>query len=216
MRPKSLVLGFGAIVLAAVAIALFPSGLRRAGAIGNGAPMEADFIGIVNFGHWRLICVPGPTPRNIAGVRIDGTRETPPDTAEPARNCRVNQEVVSPDGSGHVVLAVNLRFVGPRGLPVASVRLPPTGVAGDTVALRLDGREAGPAEIRACTDTECFAFAALGADAWARMRTAARFDIVFPASENQLAVIAVPMDGFQDAVAALGVPKSKAGGTGAD
>src|SRR5215471_18475848 len=75
------------VVLGVPSVTEIVARLRGEPAIARG------FIGMANFGQWRLICVPGPAPLN--GL-------TPPAAAGDARApggnnaCRINQEMPAP------------------------------------------------------------------------------------------------------------------------
>src|ERR1051326_6695445 len=113
----------GALAIVAAAVVCVVLGAPSPGEILarlRGQPAIArGFIGMANFGHWRLICMPGPAPLN--GL----TPASPPSegaaTPQTGNACRVNQEMPAPQGkdeaatqSAKVLIAANFSLVGTK------------------------------------------------------------------------------------------------------
>ena len=160
--------------------------------------IRPGFVGMVRYGQWRLICVPGPAP----GV---ATTTVKPEASKEATNrnaCRLNQEVSAEDQPNHIVVAANLSLVGPLRKPALMLRLPGKFHAGDAVSLRL-GAETIATAVRDCAADECVAASALSDQAWNHLVAAKTMQVVFPVAGGQSAFIALSVDGLVEAAAAL-------------
>jgi invasion protein IalB len=169
------------------------------------------FVGMAQYGQWRLICVPGPAGLDRLGATAapTGNSEVPP-AAKSANACRINQEMPAPQpqkNSGgspnQVIVAANFSLIGFKQTPVAMLRLPPTGRAGDPVGLRLDDGAVVQTPVRNCTVTECLAAGTLTASDWEHLSVAKSLEVVFPAAGGQWVLLALPVQGLSAAIAAL-------------
>src|SRR4051812_29858735 len=104
LRSVLIPLGVAAALFAA---AWFGGFEPLTGAIGNVAsaitgrtPIRQGFIGMSDFGDWRLICVPGPNAR-IPAPRADEAE------AAKTNSCRLNQEVAAPEEPSRILIAAN-------------------------------------------------------------------------------------------------------------
>lgn len=185
-------IGFGAA--AAVTLA---AGAYIVAAMGSGASGVArGFIGVAEFGAWRLICVAGP----------DGLlEESAAGQTRKANACRVNQEVLpaaANAGTGPVI-AVNLSLVGARKIPALMVRLPATAQAGDSIGLRFDNRNDVKAMVRDCGAGQCIAAGNLSGEEWTRLRTAKAVQVRFPTAGGQMVLVDLKLEGLDAAIAAM-------------
>ena len=188
LGPRRIGLGAAAaITLAACAYIVAAMG-------SGGTGVARGFIGVEEFGAWRLICIKGP----------DGLLEGS-GTGQPgkANACRVNQEVtLAAVTAGQVVIAINLSLVGVRRIPTLMVRLPATAQAGDSIALRLDDREV-KAMVRDCAVGQCIAAGNLSAQEWAALLAAKTVQVRFPAAGGQMVLVDLKLDGFPAAITAM-------------
>jgi hypothetical protein len=176
----------------------------------GGDRIAPGFVGVAQFGHWRLICVPGPPPLNGLSSA----------TAVPAsvNACRVNGEMPAPASAAPavatpvavgsptppvVLVAANFSMVGPMKRPALMLRLPPTARAGDAVGLRLDGGYGVHTVVRDCTPQQCLAAGALSDEDWARLVVTKALQISFPAANGQGVLVDLPVDGLTEAAGAL-------------
>jgi Invasion associated locus B (IalB) protein len=172
------------------------------------------FIGVADFGRWRLICMPEPQALEKIVV-LPGDAAAP--VSPPVRAaCRVNQEMPSPRAelaaangpSGvaprEVIMAANFSLVGAHHTPAAMLRLPPTARAGDAVALRLDDGTEIQAIVRACAAGECMASGTIGDADWERLSDAKSLRVTFPAGDGQRMLLDLSVDGLAAAIAAMG------------
>src|SRR5262249_32820425 len=138
--------------------------------------VEAGFVGIVNFGHWRLICDP-------ASDRPRAPQES---------ICRINQEVSTKDRPNEVILAANLRAMGRSQRAVLALRLPPTARVGDKIVLRFGGYIL-KVPVHECSAVQCLARAELDTDSWGELLDAAAIQAVLPASQDRRALVDIPV-----------------------
>jgi invasion protein IalB len=173
----------------------------------------SGFIGMAQFGRWRLICVPGPAQSE--GLP-DAAAPPPPATAAAAAKaakanaCRINQEmpVAAPgetpdEGSAKVLVAANFRLVGPKRMPAAMLRLPVTARPGDPVALRFDDGAEVQTAVRDCAAAECLAAGTLTQAQWEHLSTAKSLQLTFPVTGRQWVLLDIPLQGLSAAIAAL-------------
>jgi|GEM_PF-2299933 len=165
------------------------------------------FIGMAQFGQWRLICAPGPAPLNgltpPAGVPA-------PVNAPAANACRINQEMPAPQEkevaasqAAKVLIAANFSLVGERRSPVAMLRLPPTARPGDVIAVRFDDGTTVKTVVRDCAEAECFATGALTEGDWTRLTVARSLQVTFPVAGRQWVLLDLSVEGLPAAIAAL-------------
>ena len=180
------------------------------GAIGNlssaitgRTPISEGFVGMADFGAWRLICVPGP---NVSLSAPGG------DEAQSAKNnaCRLNQEVPAPEEPSRILLAANLSVVGPLEKPALMLRLPATFRPGDSIALRIDEDLAVRTAVRDCTTSECVAASDLSDENWDRLIGAQSLQIMFPIRDGKIVFLNLGVDGLSDAAGALARAQSTA------
>lgn len=148
--------------------------------------VEAGFVGIVNFGHWRLICDP-------VSDKIRARQEN---------ICRINQEVSTKDRPNEVILAANLRLLGRTQRAALALRLPPTARVGDKIVLRF-GEYVLKVPVHECSAVQCLARAELDGESWSELLDAAAMQAVLPASKGRRALIDIPVDGLAQAAAAM-------------
>ena len=206
---------FGAIlVAAAVAGALrFAGPLLRSDLLGlaqNKPRIERGFIGIADFGKWRLICV--PAPNMMEGLGPLAQPGAPPAPAKPSNGnaCRINGEMAPPQPAGSnteagqapVIFAANFSLVGPKRMPAAMLRVPATARPGDAISLRFEDQATIRTVVRECA-AECLAAGDLTNADWAHLSTAKSLQVTFPAAGGQLVLLDVPIDGLAEAVTAL-------------
>jgi invasion protein IalB len=164
------------------------------------------FVGMANFGHWRLICVRGPAP--LQGLLAASAAENK--NAQAAGNaCRVNQEIVAPgtpkeSSSADVLAAANFSLLGAKRTPALMLRLPPTAEAGDPVRLRVDEGDVVTTMVRECGGGECLAAGSLTSAEWDKLAQAKTLQIAFPAAGKQAVLLDLPVDGLREAMAAMG------------
>ncbi len=173
MRRTLILLGM-ALAVAALAAVYFVIGTPTAAEFfamaRGGQRITSGFIGVAEFGRWRLICIPGPPSLNGLGASA-----TPAQAAEPipqpgsGNACRINQEMPASGESpapgpppAQVIVAANFSLVGPRRTPSAMLRLPPTARAGDVITLRFDDLSVVNTMVRDCDAKECLAAGTLG------------------------------------------------------
>jgi len=148
--------------------------------------VDAGFVGIVNFGHWRLICDPASDKLRARQENI----------------CRVNQEVSIKDRPNEVILAANLRVLGSAQHAVLALRLPPTARVGDKILLRFGGYVL-KVPVHECSAAQCLARTELNTDGWGELLDAAAIEAVLPASQDRRALVDIPVDGLAQAAAAM-------------
>ena len=155
--------------------------------------VEAGFIGVANFGQWRLICVRGPT------------LATPGESASSvtaANACRINLELRVDERPNEVIVSANLRLVGPLRQPALMLRLPGTFNTGNAIALDL-GERILETTVRDCAPEECMAASTLSDSDWNYLTTAKSMKVIFPLAGGQSAFVNLPVEGLADAAAAL-------------
>src|SRR4051812_27242702 len=178
----------------------------------RGEPTIArGFVGMANFGHWRLICMPGPAPLNGLTPAPSANDPANSPNAQRANACRVNQEMPTPGDNGQpasqpakVLIAANFSLVGQMRTPAAMLRLPPTAQPGDTINLRFDDGTIVKTMVRDCAAAECFATGALSESEWGRLASAKSLQVTFPVANRQWVLLDVPVEGLSTAIAALG------------
>jgi hypothetical protein len=202
-----------------------PTLLDFARVLKGGDRIAPGFVGVAQFGHWRLICVPGPPALNALSVPSSGT-------ASPAQgrinSCRVNGEMPAPEAVAApspiaaatppvaapkpqaVLVAANFSMLGPMKRPALMLRLPPTARAGDVVGLRLDGGYAVRTAVRDCTAQQCLAAGALSDEDWAHLVVTKALQISFPAANRQGVLVDLPVDGLTEAAGALARAQTQA------
>ncbi|HEY4264149.1 MAG TPA: hypothetical protein VGM72_02440 [Micropepsaceae bacterium] len=191
-RPV-LFLGGAFLAVAALTLATVLGTAGLAGLFGAGPEAKAiapGFVGVANFGEWRLICVPGP-------VQLDSLSTTSaPDPAVPAKThanaCRINQEMMAPQQNprtgekpGQVIVATNLSLIGLKQTPAAMLRLPVTARPGDMVGFRFDDGAMAQTKVRDCAATECLAAWTLSGSDWRHLSAARSLQVIFPATGRQ-------------------------------
>jgi hypothetical protein len=175
----------------------------------GGRRITPGFIGVAEFGRWRVICIPGP-------ASFDGLDASPAPTPQPSvkpssgNACRINQEMpasgenpaASPAAQvpGQVIVAVNFSLVGPRRTPSAMLRLPPTARAGDVITLRFDDSSVVKTMVRDCADTECLAAGTLSPEDWRHLSTTNGLQVTFPAFARQWVILNLPVQGLAAAI----------------
>jgi invasion protein IalB len=186
------------VVLGAPAPGEILARLRGEPAIARG------FIGMANFGHWRLICMPGPSPLS-AGSDSPGAT-----SAATGNACRINQEMPAPQAKEEaasqppkVLIAANFSLVGVKRMPAAMLRLPATAQPGDTISLRFDDGTSVKTMVRDCAAAECLATGALSEADWNRLASAKSLQVTFPVAAGQWVRLDLPVEGLATAMAAL-------------
>ena len=215
MRRTLILLG-AALAVVALAVFYFALGAPAPAelfAVARGGPrITPGFIGMAEFGRWRLICIPGPSPLEGLGAPAAPAQADPP-AANPAGGgnaCRINQEMpasgeIPAQGPppAQVIVAVNFSLVGPRRTPSAMLRLPPTARAGDVIALRFDDLSEVKTTVRDCTATECLAAGTLTPDVWQHLSATNSLQVMFPALARQWVILNLPVQGLAAAIDAL-------------
>jgi invasion protein IalB len=201
LRSVLIPLGVAAALLAGAWIGGFKPVTGAIGtissAIAGRAPIREGFVGVADFGAWRLICVPGP---NVA-LPPPGGDET---QGSKTNSCRLNQEVAAPEEPSRILLAANLSVVGPLEKPALMLRLPVTFRAGDSIALRIDQDLAVRTSVRDCTPSECVAASDLSNENWDRLVGAESLQIMFRMRDEKMVFLNLGVDGLADAAGALG------------
>jgi invasion protein IalB len=198
------VLGAGLFAAAAAALYFF-EGRPATGellALIRGEPRVArGFIGTVDFGRWRLICIPGT--RSLGGLlaSVAPDEGDADEKAASANACRVNQEV--PARAGQMPIAANFSLAGPRRQPAITLRLPATAHPGDAIELRADDLAPMRVTVGNCETGECMATGDLGEEDWAHVRAARSLKLTLPAADGQR-TIDLPVQGLAAAVTAMG------------
>jgi len=207
--------------LAAVALAAFylmlgtPGPAELLAMIRGEQRIAPGFIGVANFGQWRLICMPAPQTLDELGAAA-APAAAGAEAAKTARAnaCRVNQEMPAPeqnsapgDATGEtprqVIIAANFSLVGAKRTPAAMLRLPSTARAGDVITLRFDDETEVRTMVRACAGTECMAAGTLSDADWTRLSAARSFQVTFPAAGRQWVLLNLPVEGLAAAIAAM-------------
>jgi invasion protein IalB len=190
-----------------------------------GAPSPADvfglirgerriargFIGVANFGQWRLICAPGPATLDALGNAASAGQGAAPGKAPNGNTCRGNQEMpAAPQGAApgekpaQVVVAANFSLVGRKRTPAAMLRLPPTAEAGDVISLRFDDGSEINTKVRDCALGECFAAGTLSGEEWQHLSATNTLQVKFPVTGRQWVILDLPVQGLSAAIGALG------------
>jgi invasion protein IalB len=212
LRGTALFLGAAFVCVATLAVYLVlgaPSAAELV-SMSKGKPRVAPgFIGMTNFGQWRLICVPGPSRPDALGAPAAGTGAGSAKAAK-TNSCRINQEMpaspqstASADAPPPVIVAANFRLVGPKRTPAAMLRLPVTARPGDPVALRFDDGAVVQTMVRDCAKSECLAAGTLTQADWEHLSTAKSLQVTFPATGRQWVLLELPLQGLSTAIAAL-------------
>lgn len=189
-----------------------------------GAPSPADlfalargeqriargFIGVANFGQWRLICAPGPAGLDGLGNATPAAQEAAPAKRASGNACRVNQEMpAAPQAAAgekpsQVIVAANFSLVGTKRTPAAMLRLPPTAQAGDVITLRFDDGSEINTKVRDCAGGECFAAGTLSGEEWQHLSATNTLQVKFPLTARQWVILDLPVQGLSAAIGALG------------
>jgi invasion protein IalB len=203
---------FPAFTILALTVLFGPSRLAQlAGLNRSESRIAPGFIGMANFGQWRLICVPGPARLDGLSATIAPAPASPaPPKARSANACRINQEMAAPvqnagtgEGAGQVIVAANFSLVGANQTPAAMLRLPATARPGDTVGLRFDDGAVAQTKVRDCGPRECLAAWTLADSDWEHLATARSLQVTFPATGRQWVLLDLPVQGLASAIAAL-------------
>ena len=207
MRRNLILVGaaLAMVALAAVYVALGAPAPSALFALARGGQrITPGFIGVAEFGRWRVICIPGPSSLDVDA----SAAPAPQPNVKPATNaCRINQEMpasaespaVGPSPS-QVIVAVNFSLVGPRRTPSAMLRLPPTARAGDVVTLRFDDSSEVKTMVRDCADRECLAAGSLRPEDWRHLSTTNSLQVTFPALTRQWVILNLPVQGLAAAI----------------
>jgi len=176
---------------------------------GEGQRIIPGFIGVAEYGRWRVICVPGPS--SLDGLDASTAPGPQPNVKPSGGNaCRINQEMPAsaespsgPPSPSQVIVAVNFSLVGPRRTPSAMLRLPPTARAGDVITLRFDDSSLVKTMVRDCADTECLAAGTLSPEDWQHLSATNSLQLTFPALARQWVILNLPVQGLAAAIDAL-------------
>lgn len=175
-----------------------PTGLAElSSALTRRSDVQPGFVGVQNFGAWRLICVEAPS------IAVPPLADAAPAEPIKASACRLNQEVPAQDEPGRVVLSANLSTVGPRASPALMLRLPGSFRSGDSILLRIDDTDVLRSSVRDCTEFECVAANDLSEEDWARIIAAQDIQVNFPMSDGKQVYVKLGVDGLADGAAAL-------------
>ena len=178
----------------------------------GGQRITPGFIGVAEFGRWRVICIPGPS--SLDELDASPAPAPQPVVKPPGGNaCRINQEMPASGGNpgaspaaqipGQVIVAVNFSLVGPRRTPSAMLRLPPTARAGDVITLRFDDSSLVKTMVRDCAETECLAAGTLSPAEWQHLSATNSLQLTFPALARQWVILNLPIQGLAAAIDAL-------------
>ncbi len=167
--------------------------------------IASGFVGMANFGHWRLICVRGPAP--LQGLLAASAKENKSGQAS-GNACRVNQEIRAPGAAqetspADVLAAANFSLLGAKRTPALMLRLPPTAEMGDQVNLRMDEGDIVTTTVRECGGGECLAAGSLTAAEWDKLAQAKTLQIAFPAAGKQAVLLDLSVDGLREAMSAM-------------
>jgi len=210
IRRTVLLTGGGLALLAAAAFYVVlgaPSGPEILARLRGEPAIARGFIGMANFGHWRLICVPGPP--SLDGLTPAAAGEAVSAASAPNGNnaCRINQEMPAPQDKGDtpakVLIAANFSLVGAKRAPAAMLRLPPTAQPGDAISLRVGDGATIKTMVRDCAAAECLATGVLSEADWNRLASAKRLQVTFPVAGRQWVLLDLPVEGLATAIAAL-------------
>ena len=218
----------GTLALVAIAVLYLALGAPRPAEllamVRGDTRIAPGFIGMANFGRWRLICVPGPPSLDGLNAAAAPAPDNAATVKVPTGNaCRINQEIAAPGlpGLGQnavreqtagrtpdqppaaVIIAANFSLVGPKRTPAAMLRLPATARAGDAISLRFDDETVITTIVRDCAATECLAAGTLSDSDWAHLSAAKSLRVTFPAAGRQWVLLDLPVEGLAAAVAAL-------------
>jgi invasion protein IalB len=174
----------------------------------GGQRITSGFIGVAEFGRWRVICI--PSPASLDG--LDGSAvPAPPPAVKPGGGnaCRINQEMPASGENpatappAQVIVAINFSLVGSRRTPSAMLRLPPTARPGDVITLRFDDSSVVKTMVRDCADTECLAAGNLTPEDWQHLSATNSLQVTFPALARQWVILNLPVQGLAAAIDAL-------------
>jgi len=214
---RTLILLGAALAVVALAALYFALGVPTPSALfamaRGGQRITPGFVGVAEFGRWRVICIPGPSSLDALDA---SAAPTPQPGVKPSSGnaCRINQEMpasgenpasapaVQVPGrvAGQVIVAVNLSLVGTRRTPSAMLRLPPTARAGDVITLRFDDSSVVNAMVRDCADTECLAAGTLSPEDWQHLSATNSLQVTFPALARQWVILNLPVQGLAAAI----------------
>jgi len=177
----------------------------------RGEPAIArGFVGMASFGHWRLICTPGPVPLDGLGAPPPGNATVTAAATRTGNACRINQEMPAPQENNEaasqpakVLIAANFSLVGGRRTPAAMLRLPATARPGDVISLRFDDGATIKTMVRDCASAECFATGGLSEAEWDHLASAKSLQVTFPVAGRQWVLLDLPVEGLSTAMAAL-------------
>jgi invasion protein IalB len=174
----------------------------------GGQRITPGFIGVAEFGRWRVICIPGPS--SLDGLNASVVPGPQPAVKPGGGNaCRINQEMPASGENpatapaAQVIVAVNFSLVGPRRTPSAMLRLPPTARAGDVITLRFDDSSVVKTMVRDCADTECLAAGTLTQEDWQHLSATNSLQVTFPALARQWVILNLPVQGLAAAIDAF-------------
>jgi invasion protein IalB len=211
---RTLVLLGTALAVAALAALYFAFGAPTSSELlamaRGGKRITPGFIGVAEFGRWRVICIPGPSPLD----GLDASAAPAPQVAVKLAGgnaCRINQEMpasgenpaAAAPSPAQVIVAVNFSLVGPRRTPSAMLRLPPTARAGDVITLRFDDSSVVKTMVRDCADTECLAAGTLTQEDWQHLSATNSLQVTFPALARQWVILNLPVQGLAAAIDAF-------------
>jgi Invasion associated locus B (IalB) protein len=206
---RSFILGIIIAAVAAAAVSYVGASLRPVlFDFAKGTPrIEPGFIGIADFGKWRLICVPAPNMMEGLGPLAQAGASPAPAKAANANSCRINGEMAPPEAGSNanaapVIFAANFSLVGPKRMPAAMLRVPATARAGDAISLRFEDQTAITTIVRECA-AECLAAGDLTGADWTHLSTAKSLQVTFPAAGGQRVLLDLPVQGLAEAVRAL-------------
>jgi invasion protein IalB len=178
-------------------------------AMAGGQRIEPGFIGVADFGRWRLICIPGPP--TLDGVNPTETSASAGQPKQSGNSCRINQEIAEPDEENaaaqteqnprRVIIAANFSLLGRQ--PAIMLRLPATARDGDVITLHFDNRASVTTIVRDCKPEECVAAGSLTSADWSRLSATKTLQVSFPVLHRQWVLLNVPVDGLSTAIAAL-------------
>lgn len=174
------------------------------GFVARDGDIAPGFVGMANFGHWRLICVRGPAP--LKGL-LSASAAKSNSAQESGNACRVNQEIRAPGASqgssADVLAAANFSLLGAKRTPALMLRLPPTAEAGDPVRLKVDDGDIVTTTVRECAAGECLAVSSLADGEWDKLARAKTLQIAFPAAGKQPVLLDLSVEGLREAMAAM-------------
>jgi invasion protein IalB len=182
----------------------------------GGERIAPGFIGVAEFGRWRVICIPGPS--SLDGLDASAGPAPQPAVKPSTNACRINQEMLASSGNpqalpraqvlrqvpeevpAQIIVAVNFSLVGLRRTPSAMLRLPATAQAGDVVTLRFDDSSVVKTTVRDCADHECLAAGTLSPEDWRHLFTTSSLQVILPAPARRWVILNLPVQGLAAAL----------------